>query len=296
VGINFTVNAVSVGEYGILNKIDKGKINSDILVSGSSRALKAINPEIISNITDLSCYNIASDGSDLAVQITKLKWYLTNNKKPKIIIQDISQFGGAISKTIFEPFKYIPYLSNDSLFSGLLRIDEDLWYNKYFPPSNLVYYNFIFYSKLLEDIFATINRKDKFINGYLPDNSKWSSDFNAYRKTQPNGINCSLTVEYKDYLEELIELCKKENICLIFVVLPNYYKLKEISNNQDKVLNTYSSLADSGNNIFFYDFSSNYIARDTNYLYNFTHLNTYGANLFSKILADSSLTIHDKIQ
>ncbi len=75
--INYSTKIITVGEYGVLNKINEGKINAKILISGSSRALKGINPKIIEKGTNASCYNIASDGSDLGVQFSKLKWYLS---------------------------------------------------------------------------------------------------------------------------------------------------------------------------------------------------------------------------
>lgn len=282
--IKLSVKQINVGEFGILNKINDGEINADILISGSSRALKAINPEIISKETKLSCYNIASDGSDLGIQLPKFKWYLNNNKNPQILIQDISQFGGSISSTIYEPFKYLSYLSDDSLYDGLKRINTDLWLHKYFAPANLIYYNFDFYSKIGLDILQTIKGNDKYLNGFLPDKSKWKSDFDLYKNNNSDGIKCSVSDKFFKYLKKLKEFCKEEEIKLILVVLPNYYRLKEISINLSDVTKIYTSLSEEPE-VYLFDFSDNEISRNENYLYNFTHLNITGANLLSEKLA-----------
>jgi hypothetical protein len=284
IGIKFTVKQIEVGEYGILNKINDGKINAEILISGSSRALKAINPQVITKETGLSCYNIASDGSDLGVQLPKLKWYLNHNKKPRILIQDVSQFGGEISNTIYEPFKYIPYISNDSLYYGLLKIDKDFWIHKYIFASNLLYYNFDFYARLIQDLIQNIDKKDKFINGFLPDNSKWAGNFELYKKQNPKGINCFISEEYSSYLKEMVNFCKNKKIVLVLVVLPNYFRLQEVTKNTDYVFNFYSQL-EQVPFIYYLNYVSNDIASDDKNFYNFTHLNFDGANKFSKILA-----------
>ncbi|MFZ1289750.1 MAG: hypothetical protein WAR79_06655 [Melioribacteraceae bacterium] len=279
--INQIIKYINIGEYGVLNKINEGKINADIIVSGSSRALKAVNPEIITRETGMSCFNIASDGSDLGIQLPKLKWYINNNRKPKIIIQDVSQFGGGISSTIYEPFKYLPYISDDSLYAGILRIDKDFWIHKFFAPANLLYYNFDFYAKFAQELVNTINKKENFKNGFLPDNSKWTGNFDLYKKENPNGINCSVNDDYVHYLKGLMQLCRYEDIILFFVVLPNYYRLKEITVNLNDVLTYYKSLKDE-HNVYFFDYSETDISKNEEYFYNLTHLNLLGADTFSK--------------
>lgn len=288
--IKLSISKITVGEYGVFNKINDGKINSDIIISGSSRAFKAINPEVITNETGLSCYNIAADGSDLGIQVAKLKWYLNHNRKPKIIIQDLTQFGGSISNTIYEPFKYLPYLNDDSLYQGLLKIDKDIWQNKYLIPTNLIYYNFDFYAELASEIIATINGKDNLVNGFLPDNSIWSGDFEEYKKNNPKGIDCYISEKFNEYILKLIQLCREKEIILVLTVLPNYYKLQEVTNNADTVFTYYNSLENEPN-IYYLDYSNSELAKTKKYLYNFTHLNLTGAHLFSRTISKEILNI-----
>jgi len=282
------IHQITIGDFGVLNKIESGQINAEILISGSSRAYKGINPLVIEKKTNYKCYNIATDGVDLGVQLPKIKWYLNNNKKPKILIQDISQFGGGISKKIYEPYKYLPYLSDDSLYSGLLKIKHDLWKNKYIFPVNLTVFNFDFYVKLLQELSYTVKGKENLQNGHFSDNSKWATSLDVLKRKYPNGMGVSVSDKYSKYLKELVELCIREKIKLVLVTLPNYFELQKIAQNNDVVIDFYKSL-EKKSKVYYLNFSEIEESKDTQYFYNFTHLNNNGANLFSNILADSIL-------
>lgn len=282
--ISFAIKKIKVGEYGVLNKIDSGEINADILVCGSSRALKAVNPKIIEKVTGFTCYNIAADGADLGVQLPKLKWYLNKNKKPKIIIQDIAQFGDVISNRIYEPFKYLPYLSDDSLYNGLLRIDKDFWLHKYLFPTNLIYYNFDFYAKLFQELVLTIKKQDIYVNGFLPDQSKWSGNLELLQKENPEGFTVYFSEDYKVYLHQLVKLCKENRIILLLTVLPVYYKIQEMTKNREEAMKTYKSFEENPF-VVYLDFLDVDFTSDLENFYNFSHVNLKGAEKFSYFLS-----------
>lgn len=288
--ILFAIRHINVGEFGVLNKLNRGEINADILISGSSRSLKAINPEVIKDMTGLSCYNISSDGSDLGVQLPKLRWYLNRNQKPKYLIQDLSEFGGSISNTIYEPYKYLAYLSDDSLYSGLLKIDKRMRIHKYLYPTNLVYFNFDFYVKLFQELYLSVKKSDFLINGFYPDNSRWSGNMDLFKEEHPNGLIPSLPNEYISYLVDLVHICKENDITLILTVLPYYYLISEDQVKEVDVISFYSSLEDS-HTVYLFDYSKGAISEDVNSFYNFTHLNNSGATMLSELLSRDLLEI-----
>ena len=278
------INLISVGEFGVLNKIEHGEINAEILISGSSRTLKGINPVVIEEETGLSCYNISSDGVSLEIQVPKLKMYLNKNKPPKILVQNVSILGGWISNSIYEPYKYLPYLSDDDLLEGLEKIDSDFWIHKYIPVSNLIYFNFDFYVTLLSELKNSILGENNLIKGFYPDNSKWATSLEQLKIRRPNGITVSISNKYNIYLNELIKVCKFYNIKLVLVSLPYHHAIYKIENKKMDVKSYYERKC-YGNNIYFADYSDSEIAKSTMYFYNFTHLNKKGADNFSKLLA-----------
>ena len=288
--ILFAIRSIEVGEFGVLNRVNGGDINAEVLISGSSRALKAINPQVISFYTGLSCYNISSDGSDLGVQIPKLKWYLNRNQKPKYLIQDLSQFGGGISDIIYEPYKYLAYFNDDSLFTGLLKIDKTMWQHKYIYPTNLIYFNFDFYVKLMQEMYHSVKKSDFLINGFYPDNSAWSGNKELFKEEYPNGIISTITDEYRNYMDELVRICNANNITLIMTVLPNFISQSDMNTEGDDVIAYYQSLEDR-REVFLFNYANGPISREESNFYNFTHLNMTGATKLSELIAKDLLAL-----
>lgn len=285
-----SIKNIEVGEFGVLNQINKGEIGADILICGSSRSLKAVNPRIVSEITGLKCYNISTDGTDLGVQIPKLRWYLNKNEKPKYIIQDLSQFGGTISETIYEPYKYLAYIKDDSLYAGLKEIDENLWMNKYLYPANLKFYNFDFFVKIFKESVRSFQNKETLIYGYSPDYSNWRGNMDLLKARKPDGVISSLSDKYVEYVAELVDLCETNDIKLIIAVLPNYFQINEINVVEDDVISYYSSL-ENRETIYFFNYEHSVISEEQSNFYNYMHLNDGGAKKFSKLMSKDLLDI-----
>ena len=79
----------NVGNFREWNKILHGKIKSDIIVLGSSRALVQYDPVVIEDSTGLPCYNFGISGGRFVMQNAKWELYLKHNKPPRILIQNL---------------------------------------------------------------------------------------------------------------------------------------------------------------------------------------------------------------
>jgi len=286
--ILLTVRRINVGEFGVLNNIDSGGINAEIIISGSSRAYNGIHPGVIESVTGMSCYNIATNGTDLGVQLPKLKWYLNHNQKPRVIIQDLSQFGEDISSTIFEPYKYLAFLEDDSLYNGLKRVNKRFWMHKYFYPSNLKYYNLDFYYKLAKEIKNSRKNHDFLINGFSPASSEWRGNLDLLHTKYPDGLPAHLPDEYKRYITELIQFCRSNEIILIIAILPNFVEISEIITVIDDVNAHYATLSDE-EDVFYLNYTDSIISQERINFFNHTHLNLSGAEKLSERLGQDLL-------
>jgi len=288
--LNFMIisvlKSINIGDFGVLNKISKGQINTDIIISGSSRAYVHYNPEIITQKTNLSCFNIGTNGSELDHQIPKLKFYLNNNKAPKILIQDISIHSlNNFKSKVYDPYKYLPYINDKDLYKGFLNIDKYFWVHKYFPITNFIYYNTNFQRHIIREFVLSMkNGKDNLINGFLPQNLSWSETSDTFLK-EMTGIKYSIRDENIQLLKEEIELCKKNNIKLIFVISPLYFESLQKVENSTEIINTIKNVSESNQIIFI-----NYLNSDVNYkkenFYNNMHLNNNGVTIFNYSLCD----------
>ena len=67
------IRNLEVGELGVINRLMDGKINTEILISGASRAYVGFDTRVISNQMNMSCFNIALNGSRLTTTVPMLK-------------------------------------------------------------------------------------------------------------------------------------------------------------------------------------------------------------------------------
>lgn len=276
---------INVGEFGVMNKIVGGEINADILISGTSRAFVGFNPNEINKVTGLKAFNIALNKSRLAIQLPLLKTYLKHNKKPKILIQELGLETLTLDNEVYAPYKYLPYLYEEELFQGLSKIDSDFWMHKYIPLTNLVYFNTFFQKIFFKEIFLTLNEgKDYLKEGFYPHENVWTLNEEEFLK-QPRGIYFMHTEEGRKYLLEIIQICSRQNIKLVFVTTPFYYKIKKpLERYGKKMIKTYTEISDRYN-VPYLNYIEIPLSKEKKYFYNFTHLAKNGAKEFSNIIS-----------
>lgn len=292
VGISFVIQMffftliknLEVGELGVINKIVNGKINADVIICGASRSFVGVNPELLEKEIGLSSYNISLNGSRLGAQLPLLKLYLKTNSKPKIIIQELGMYSLSIDEKIFAPYKFLPHLNRDELYNGLKILDSQLWVNKYIPLFNLTYFNTDLQKLLIKDYGIQFENKGDYLEkGFHPNPSEWSIDEENFLR-HPYGIYNEIDEIAQGLLLELVTLCKNENIKLIFINTPEYYKILPLYKYRDRKMEIFKNIANE-NDIEFLDYSQHELSKERGYFYNFTHLNKNGANEFSNILS-----------
>lgn len=284
--IFFFVTRIQTGDFGVLNAINAGRVNTDILVCGSSRGQSHYNPIVISKVTGLSCYNISQNGSRLGVQLPVAKWYFEKNQPPKYLLLNIDLFTVDLEPYVYLPYKYLPYLNNNSLYAGLSHIDRNLWIHKWIPLTNLILYNKDFQKAIFRNSLLTRHsKKDSLINGYYTNDYQWLGDeWEADHVKKHWRARISISQTHKEYLKELIGLCKSHGTQLIFVVSPEYYRSMEFLLNRKEIVNYYINLCQEYQ-ITWLDFSSSEICRNKRLWFNYIHMNSAGADQFSQQLA-----------
>ena len=115
------------GTFGVWNRIVTGRVGTDIVVSGSSRALNHYDPRVLAQATGLTAFNIGLNGSQTDMQLARLRVYLRHNRRPRLLIHNLDLFSLQVSPgEVFDPAQYLPYLDEPALQQALVRIDADL--------------------------------------------------------------------------------------------------------------------------------------------------------------------------
>ena len=257
----------------------------DILLIGSSRMHVHYNPKIIDSITHLASYNFGVEGGNLLEINLWLQVYLNKHQPPKAIVLDIPAFAFDIERRpFFNHSIYLPYLNDDLVYNTLAEYKKVSYY-RYLPFLALTEVDD--YNKL-NAIKGWMGSKEELashftFNGYadngsgiLTPSAKIPRDTQTY-KTGEKG---------KNILTAIIDSCRKKNIQLIFAYSPEYVDT-DYSNRADFF--EYINSTALKNNIPFFDFRKSAICLDSTLFANPGHLNKYGADIFSKEVAQKIL-------
>jgi len=278
------LRSIRTSSFGASNLAMTGKVNAEIVISGSSRALTHYNPEIISKITGKTVFNLGRNGSQTDMQLAYLKAYLAHNQKPKLVIHNLDLFSLVTSKEIYDPVQYVPYIDNAPIYEGIKRVYRDAWKWRYLP----------LYAYVVEDMRFTwmkglarlvgLQPGEDYILGFEPRHTSWTGDFEKFKSTIPNGINTEVEPEGIKDLNELVQVCRSNQIRLLLVYSPEYFEMQGLENNRREIFAIFAQLAQK-NGVELWDFSNSSICLHRTNFYNSQHLNAQGADLFSERLA-----------
>lgn len=277
-------NSYAFTEYSTWNAIIEGKVNSEIVIYGSSRAWVHINPTMISDSLIVSAYNLGIDGHNFWLQYLRHSLLLQNNTKPKLIIHSLDIYTLQKTKDLYNSEQFLPYmLWNEEIKNATIS------YNGY----DLIDYviPLIRYYGKLDAIKAVIslsinprgNRVER-IRGYQGEDVQWNTDFDKAKKTMKFyevSLDTASVLLFERYLNE----CKANNIKIIFVYTPEYIEGQKFVKNRNEIISLYTELSKKYD-IPFYDYSNDTISFQKKYFYNASHLNKTGSELFTNKLIE----------
>ena len=203
-----------------LEKVINKQLKSDIFVFGASRGARDIIASQISDSLKCSAYNLSYPGGDIEFQWFIFKQLLKYNK-PKLIIMTMDD-NTELSASVNVHYRYdrlYPLVKYDVVRNELIRKDQK---NKYLSELFILH-------QLNKSNFDIRKRKftafDSIIScGSMPVNFQtkefkkiFSDSLRIYQQ------NKELTYKVK-YFNEIIDLCNKSNIKLMFVFPPNFFK------------------------------------------------------------------------
>ncbi|MDR0866647.1 MAG: hypothetical protein LBO74_17200 [Candidatus Symbiothrix sp.] len=272
-------------DYFALNNYMKGDIHSNVLIMGNSRAKGDISPFIIDSILNVDSYNLGMAGINYPVQVALYQIYLKYNNAPDYIIQtvdNISLASGMHREEAFLPHLDEPIVSDLLLQYGNLRsIDYYLPFKYVYRPQAIVY-------GMME--FLGFHQKSTMYKGYEPQNKIWDGDFDRLKVKNTEGdvthYDPALFGLFEDYVKEVLQ----KNTKIIFVFAPQYIEGQEYIKNRHEAVSFYQDLSQKYQ-ILFLDYSQDSISYNKDYFYDTQHLNTKGAEAFSRKLANDLIDV-----
>lgn len=282
--IDSGLRRIKTSDKGAFNAAMSGKVNAQIVINGSSRALVHYDPMLLQQQTGRTAYNLGRNGSHIDMQVAVLEAYLKHNTKPELVIQNLDPHTFIPTDEVYDPAQYMPFLHEECLYQALLQIHPHAWRWRYLP----------IYGYVVEDMRFTwmrgfggwlgVHPKEDHFRGYNPRDTQWTGDFERFKAQHANGVQAQIDPKGVQHVEKLIQLCRQHGIPLVLSYSPEYIEMQRITLNRQELIGKFRQVAEQGNALFL-DFSDSAVCAQRDYFYNSQHLNREGSRLFSLELA-----------
>lgn len=276
----------SSGEFGKLNTIFIKQNFYDALIIGSSRAESHFLPAVINSVSGLDCFNAGQSGAMQELNLTILRSYLVHSAAPKILVLNIDiHLPNEGSDTIHHFPKYFPYLGNNVLYEHLKKQDPRFCWFKWISFYSLPYINDYYLAASLRGWMDEKTDDDKkYAKGFIPEQKRVED---PDRDTYPL-IDYTIDAEVCKNINDIIAVCKQNNIWPVLVVSPLYYKVSESITDRAASISLLKKLANE-HDIPFLDYTTDEMCFKKEYFVNPRHLNNTGAHIFSQKFAEHLL-------
>ncbi|MEZ6126147.1 MAG: hypothetical protein R3C49_23710 [Planctomycetaceae bacterium] len=274
---------LKTGEFGTWSDLYHGRIDADLVIVGSSRAMVHVSPAILSQQLGMSVYNLGNNGQHFPIQRIRFEEYRKFNRKPKWIIQTVDITSLHDRRTAFQYEQFLPWFDHADLVDTISRYEGyqamDYWIPmyRYRGRGELVTQGI----SLALGIRTSSYDRDR---GYIGRDFAWDETYDNFERTHKSGfvVPVEQTIEFS--IEAFLHKQAVAGTTVIMVFTPEYLPAQHLCLNRDNVVSRLKRIA-ARNRTLFIDYSSDSICKDQSMFYNSQHLNRMGAERFSQDLA-----------
>lgn len=250
-------------QYHKRAKLDVQGLNKDVVFFGSSRCIHHVNPRIIDSICHVSSYNMGWAAANPREIYAAIKIYLTKNRKPKLICIQLDLEHDDTTEDCLARQSLLKFYGKgilDDYYSEQLNNELKI------PLYASIKYRDFGWREMLKTIFNNSNVSQNNL-GYIPMlTNKFHGDMKVF--------NIHLLFDKKNsWIAKSIEICLKNNIRVFLFTSPICSK---------KMVAKFDNLGKMYN-VDYYNWS-NYFRDNISYFSDKTHLNSNGADNFTKEL------------
>lgn len=268
------------GDFGSWNKLFEGKIDADLIISGSSLAQYQISPKIVDEKTGCNSYNLGMGGSSFHLQYYRYLAFEKRNKKPKIIIQTVDSNTLETAPILYYYHQVLPYMDDELIGNAAVKYNNLSSKDKFIP----------FYRYAGEYRLIGLGFKEFFNIGHYPDETYkgFLTRFGDGEFTEPEELkNIELKIDNETLalFESFLGHCRETGIKLILINTPIYIETQPNIKNSEEISATIKKLAEKYNTEYL-DYTDHQMSYRKEFFRDGAHLNNKGVEEFSNILAD----------
>lgn len=275
-----TSNVHAQKEYPTWNDVMGGKVNSDIVINGSSRAWVQYDPMMMQDSLHASVYNLGIDGHNFWLQYMRYQLLLKHNKKPKLMVQSVDITFFEKRTDLYNMDQFLPYMLWDQIIQDYTGSYNGYNYFDYKIPLIRYYGKFEAIKTAVKLKLGIQNNPIQRVRGYEAQIKKWNNDL-LMAKIKMNYYEVKADLRSMELFDRFLAECKKDNIQVILVYPPEYIDGQKFVRNRKMVIDLFEGFSKKYEAPF-YDFSSDSLSFNQDYFYNSTHMNKVGAELFTQ--------------
>ena len=248
--------------------------NEDIIVIGSSRAEMCFNPAIITDSTNLSCYNLAVGGQNIYYYYGILNTVLSH-KIPKIVLMDITSidYNNTPGWNTEKISMLYPLYNHIDTVRNLINSAD--YFNRYRLFLKTRQFNSTLFTILVAN-YVDSRHKSDFINGYKP-----SIDKNQKEINRSSNSHCKLDKGKLLLIAKFCRICDDNKIKLIITSSPQFTILGEKDQNLREISDILKELGCK-----YWNYSQDTsIINHKDFFRDPAHLNRFGAEKYSQLIA-----------
>jgi hypothetical protein len=248
------------------------KLETDVLIMGSSRCVRHYNPQIVSDSLGLSCYNAGQMGNGIILNYGRLKM-IKERKQPSVLIYDLHpEFDLLVGE---DNQRYLTWLKSHYERDGIAEIFESIdKTEKYKMQSRMYRYNSKWVEMMIDYLHPIADARDDGFSPLKGEIDKMKLHAEEQNETDNNEFD-KLKIKY---LEAMME--ESANSRLFIVVSPIWYGMDTLQFAPVKELCQKRGIP-------FIDFSNNpkYVGNNE-FFKNGSHMNENGADEFTRDLIE----------
>jgi hypothetical protein len=253
------------------------KVNADVILMGASHTTHGVNPKFLEK-DGLKVFNFAYNG---ASPVFSLKWYRKvfepNYRRPTCVIYGVHWImfdDQYLKRQLEQDSKYFPFRFFLSEFRDVKTL-KTLILNRFaFIRERKQILPRIFRKKRDREVYPV----SRYYHGYIPFETKRDLD-------EKEKVNPKINPEQLKAFEELLDEFQRENIRVIFVMIPDYIPGRDSSTIQTSI-NLIRKMAEE-RKIPLLDYENDRVSEinyNRDYYVDWAHLNGKGSDAFSKLL------------
>ncbi|MBV6403728.1 MAG: hypothetical protein IT228_03800 [Flavobacteriales bacterium] len=280
--------------FGVWNDVVHGRAGADVLFTGSSRSLVHFDAAAIAARTGLRCYNIGMDGTQLDLQLGRLRTYLAHHPAPRLVVQEVDIISLEPDSGLYFAQQYAPYLGEPAVYEAVRKVAPDHWKDRWLPLYPFMRHGPGLTALAVQGLLGLEDTlHDPVHLGFELRDWKWEGSFDNFLKDHPDGVRYHESPHAEATLRTLIRTARAAGSLVVLCYTPELVENQRITLNRASILGTFARVARE-EGVPFWDFSQAPFCADRGFFYNSQHLNARGVARLTPMVADSVKTLLER--